>query len=74
MTSSMSAYNGQEVWTPMSAAMVHHTNGSVASSSLRSDSPPTQHLNTMSPIQQLDQYQLERNPRYSTIGKILENS
>ena len=41
----------------------HH--GSIASS-LRSESPP----NTMSPIQQLDNYQLEnKNPRYSTIGR-----
>merc|ERR1719468_100673 len=64
---------------------MHHTastNGSVASSSLRSESPPNgresqqilqQPQNwtniAISPIQQLDHYQLERNPRYSTIGR-----
>lgn len=87
MTSSISAYNTtQDIWTPM-IHNIHHgqhhmhhtasTNGSVASSSLRSESPPNgresqqilqQPQNwtniAISPIQQLDHYQLERNPRY----------
>ena len=81
MTSSISAYNttgGQDIWTPM-VPHSHHAggggghsvvtgNGSVASS-LRSDSPTTAVTIAMSPIQQLDQYQLEKNPRYSTIGR-----
>ena len=83
MTSSISAYNttgGQDIWTPMVNHNHHHAsmgivghsvsvtgNGSVASS-LRSDSPPNLNI-AMSPIQQLDQYQLEKNPRYSTIGR-----
>ena len=74
MTSSISAYNTtQDIWTPM----IH--NGSLASSSLRSESPAANNVISaanngilagnniiMSPIQQLDQYQLERNPRYSS--------
>ena len=61
-----------DIWTPMSTVANGVTlttqppyfNGpaSVASSSLRSESP-------MSPIQKLDHYQLESNPRYSTIGR-----
>ena len=64
MTSSISAYNNaQDIWTPMTSASI--PNGSVTSSSMRSDSPPF-----VSPIQQLDQYQLDvRNPRYSTVGR-----
>ena len=63
MTSSISAYNtSQDIWTPMPSHSLHPPAASLAGSSLRSESP-------MSPIQQLDQYQLERNPRYSTIGR-----
>ena len=63
-----------DIWTPMSTSasaqpppiQPPYFNGpaSVASSSLRSESP-------MSPIQKLDHYQLElsMNPRYSTIGR-----
>ena len=52
---------GMEVWTPMTTVVNSlpqpHFNGSVASSSLRSESP-------MSPIQKLDHYTLEAaNPR-----------
>jgi hypothetical protein len=71
MTSSVSAYNTQDnnVWTPMPTT----SGGSVVSgSSIRGESPMM-----MSPIQQLDQYQLSDNivrphpnqQRYSTIGR-----
>ena len=61
-----------DIWTPMSTAASQppmqppyfKRPASVASSSLRSESP-------RSPIQKLDHYQLElsMNPRYSTIGR-----
>lgn len=67
MTSSISAYNTQDIWTPMMTS-TSVPNGSVTSyGSMRSESPNN---GIVSPIQQLDQYQLDvRNPRYSTVGR-----